>query len=366
MAWGLPHLQWKLADDGSWTEQRVRHVEKTSFHLRLAKFKLLFRCIMRCCHDKVTDMVPYTHLAFLTRFKVFFSSDIKKCVNDQNALDKLLVLSELFYPILVSFLFITLLVIIITFVWCILLKMLYLLWNIKSNLWRLCCERHIFQFYCDLKKRWIESCTVMVQITQDMMSSDFVLHAQKSYCKMLQVFCRGDAEIRIICVQQVCRWHRWVGPSPVPALPQPCKDIIKAQDPSLGLRVNKCSMSICTCDKYVIHLCVLKVWYINPVSSNVASPGQSTENQVTIQKHLQPAVSGRPSPAPPQASAVPAVPMVGSSVTPQAPGQQVSSMVPMQQKQNRITPIQKPQGLDPVGILQEREYRCLFLLPMGH
>uniref|UniRef100_A0A665WEQ6 SWI/SNF related, matrix associated, actin dependent regulator of chromatin, subfamily a, member 2 n=1 Tax=Echeneis naucrates TaxID=173247 RepID=A0A665WEQ6_ECHNA len=29
----------------------------------------------------------------------------------------------------------------------------------------------------------------------------------------------------------------------------------------------------------------------------------------------------------------------------------------MQQKQNRVTPIQKPQGLDPVGILQEREYR---------
>uniref|UniRef100_A0A7N8XCW7 SWI/SNF related BAF chromatin remodeling complex subunit ATPase 2 n=1 Tax=Mastacembelus armatus TaxID=205130 RepID=A0A7N8XCW7_9TELE len=29
----------------------------------------------------------------------------------------------------------------------------------------------------------------------------------------------------------------------------------------------------------------------------------------------------------------------------------------MQQKQNRITPVQKPQGLDPVGILQEREYR---------
>lgn len=32
-------------------------------------------------------------------------------------------------------------------------------------------------------------------------------------------------------------------------------------------------------------------------------------------------------------------------------------MLPIQHKQNRITPIQKPQGLDPVGILQEREYR---------
>ncbi|XP_061084017.1 transcription activator BRG1 isoform X2 [Conger conger] len=32
-------------------------------------------------------------------------------------------------------------------------------------------------------------------------------------------------------------------------------------------------------------------------------------------------------------------------------------MVPLHQKQNRITPIQKPCGLDPVEILQEREYR---------
>lgn len=32
-------------------------------------------------------------------------------------------------------------------------------------------------------------------------------------------------------------------------------------------------------------------------------------------------------------------------------------MVPLHQKQSRITPIQKPRGLDPVEILQEREYR---------
>lgn len=89
--------------------------------------------------------------------------------------------------------------------------------------------------------------------------------------------------------------------------------------------------------------------------------GQSGDNQVNAQKHLTPAPSGRPSPAPPQASPVPTVPMAGSSATPQAPGQQVSSMVQMQQKQNRVTPIQKPQGLDPVGILQEREYRCVSL-----
>ncbi|KAG5841116.1 hypothetical protein ANANG_G00196180 [Anguilla anguilla] len=40
----------------------------------------------------------------------------------------------------------------------------------------------------------------------------------------------------------------------------------------------------------------------------------------------------------------------------QLPGQP-SPMFQMQQKQNRITPIQKPQGLDPAEILQEREYR---------
>uniref|UniRef100_A0A4W6FH44 SWI/SNF related BAF chromatin remodeling complex subunit ATPase 2 n=1 Tax=Lates calcarifer TaxID=8187 RepID=A0A4W6FH44_LATCA len=87
------------------------------------------------------------------------------------------------------------------------------------------------------------------------------------------------------------------------------------------------------------------------------SDGQGAENQASAQKHLTPASSGRPSPAPPQAAAVPPGPMPGSSVTPQPPGQQVSPMLQMQQKQNRVTPIQKPQGLDPVGILQEREYR---------
>ncbi|KAL7392160.1 hypothetical protein ABVT39_020190 [Epinephelus coioides] len=86
------------------------------------------------------------------------------------------------------------------------------------------------------------------------------------------------------------------------------------------------------------------------------SDGQVGENQASAQKHLTPVASGRPSPAPPQAAPVPAGPMPGSSVTPQPPGQQVSPMLQMQ-KQNRVTPIQKPQGLDPVGILQEREYR---------
>lgn len=88
---------------------------------------------------------------------------------------------------------------------------------------------------------------------------------------------------------------------------------------------------------------------------------QAGEGQGNVQKHLSPGASGRPSPAPPQASVVPVVPMAGSSVTPQPPGQQGSPMLQMQQKQNRITPVQKPQGLDPVAILQEREYRYVFI-----
>ncbi|XP_053275912.1 probable global transcription activator SNF2L2 [Pleuronectes platessa] len=87
------------------------------------------------------------------------------------------------------------------------------------------------------------------------------------------------------------------------------------------------------------------------------SDGPGGDNQANAQKHLTQASSGRPSPAPAQAVAVPTGPMPGGPVAPQPPGQQASPMVQMQQKQNRITPIQKPHGLDPVGILQEREYR---------
>lgn len=73
------------------------------------------------------------------------------------------------------------------------------------------------------------------------------------------------------------------------------------------------------------------------------------------QKLVPPQPTGRPSPAPPS------VPPAASPVMPpqtQSPGQ--PSLPPpmmLHQKQNRITPIQKPRGLDPVEILQEREYR---------
>ncbi|XP_060711240.1 SWI/SNF related, matrix associated, actin dependent regulator of chromatin, subfamily a, member 4a isoform X5 [Hemiscyllium ocellatum] len=74
------------------------------------------------------------------------------------------------------------------------------------------------------------------------------------------------------------------------------------------------------------------------------------------QKLAPPQPTGRPSPVPP------AVPPAASPVMPpqtQSPGQpaQPAPMVQHHQKQNRITPIQKPRGLDPVELLQEREYR---------
>ncbi|KAM9587824.1 putative global transcription activator SNF2L2 isoform 3-T9 [Morphnus guianensis] len=82
------------------------------------------------------------------------------------------------------------------------------------------------------------------------------------------------------------------------------------------------------------------------------APDMSVSN--VQQKLPAPPPSGRPSPAPPATQ--PAATMPGPSV-PQPPPGQPSPIVQLQQKQNRISPIQKPQGLDPVEILQEREYR---------
>uniref|UniRef100_A0A8C0FFR0 SWI/SNF related, matrix associated, actin dependent regulator of chromatin, subfamily a, member 2 n=1 Tax=Bubo bubo TaxID=30461 RepID=A0A8C0FFR0_BUBBB len=90
--------------------------------------------------------------------------------------------------------------------------------------------------------------------------------------------------------------------------------------------------------------------------STVYDSGQAPDMSVSNaqQKLPAPPPSGRPSPAP--AAAQPAAAMPGPSV-PQPPPGQPSPIVQLQQKQNRISPIQKPQGLDPVEILQEREYR---------
>lgn len=82
---------------------------------------------------------------------------------------------------------------------------------------------------------------------------------------------------------------------------------------------------------------------------NAAAPASAP------QKLIPPQPTGRPSPAPPS------VPPAASPVMPpqtQSPGQPAQPPPMMlHPKQNRITPIQKPRGLDPVEILQEREYR---------
>ncbi|KAL6110140.1 smarca4 [Pungitius sinensis] len=92
-----------------------------------------------------------------------------------------------------------------------------------------------------------------------------------------------------------------------------------------------------------------KSWPEGPMV-NAAAPSNAP------QKLIPPQPAGRPSPAPPS------VPPAASPVIPpqtQSPGQpaQPTPMMPYHAKQNRITPIQKPCGLDPVEILQEREFR---------
>uniref|UniRef100_A0A673KW45 Probable global transcription activator SNF2L2 n=1 Tax=Sinocyclocheilus rhinocerous TaxID=307959 RepID=A0A673KW45_9TELE len=87
---------------------------------------------------------------------------------------------------------------------------------------------------------------------------------------------------------------------------------------------------------------------------------QGSETPGAQQKLLAPAPSGRPSPAPLLAPTgtqpVPSTSLTSQPQPPPGPGQP-SLIIQLQQKQNRITPIQKPQGLDPVELLQEREYR---------
>ncbi|KAG5832087.1 hypothetical protein ANANG_G00287390 [Anguilla anguilla] len=89
-----------------------------------------------------------------------------------------------------------------------------------------------------------------------------------------------------------------------------------------------------------------KTWPEGPMV-NAAAPSAAPRSS-------SPAALGPPLPAPPS---VPRLPPRHAPQT-QSPGQpsQPPSMV-LHQKQNRITPVQKPRGLDPVEILQEREYR---------
>ncbi|KAK6311884.1 hypothetical protein J4Q44_G00175480 [Coregonus suidteri] len=90
-----------------------------------------------------------------------------------------------------------------------------------------------------------------------------------------------------------------------------------------------------------------KQWAEGPMV-NASAPSSAP------QKLIPPQPTGRPSPAPPS------VPPAASPVMPpqtQSPGQpsQPPPMV-LHQKQNRITPIQRPHGLDPVEILQQRDF----------
>uniref|UniRef100_A0A9J8B3H4 SWI/SNF related BAF chromatin remodeling complex subunit ATPase 2 n=2 Tax=Cyprinus carpio TaxID=7962 RepID=A0A9J8B3H4_CYPCA len=83
-----------------------------------------------------------------------------------------------------------------------------------------------------------------------------------------------------------------------------------------------------------------------PINTSPYNRPPGSETPSAPQKLLVPAPSGRPSPAPPLAP-------TGTQPVPSNP----SLIIQLQQKQNRITLIQKPQGLDPVELLQEREYR---------
>ena len=53
----------------------------------------------------------------------------------------------------------------------------------------------------------------------------------------------------------------------------------------------------------------------------------------------------------------PAQPKLATQATQPPPSPSMQVMMTMQQKQNRITPVSKPQGLDPVELLDERENR---------
>lgn len=106
------------------------------------------------------------------------------------------------------------------------------------------------------------------------------------------------------------------------------------------------------------HLCVFCAHAVKLISSKFMSLGPMVNAAAPSnppQKLIPPQPTGRPSPAPPS------VPPAASPVMPpqtQSPGQPAQPPPMMlHQKQNRITPIQKPRGLDPVEILQEREYR---------
>lgn len=86
---------------------------------------------------------------------------------------------------------------------------------------------------------------------------------------------------------------------------------------------------------------------------NAATPSNAP------QKLIPPQPTGRPSPVPPSVPPAASPVMPPQTQSPVHPGHsaQPAPTIPLHQKHNRITPMQKPCGLDPVEILQEREYR---------
>lgn len=130
--------------------------------------------------------------------------------------------------------------------------------------------------------------------------------------------------------------------------PQVCKASPPTDPLNPGLKVSP-PQSVCVC---------LSAHTAGLTSSDSSPPGPMVNAAAPSnppQKLIPPQPTGRPSPAPPS------VPPAASPVMPpqtQSPGQPAQPPPMMlHQKQNRITPIQKPRGLDPVEILQEREYR---------
>ncbi|CAL8273596.1 unnamed protein product [Gadus morhua 'NCC'] len=75
------------------------------------------------------------------------------------------------------------------------------------------------------------------------------------------------------------------------------------------------------------------------------------------QKLLPPQPGGRPSPAPPPGPAAVAAPLMAPQTHSPGHPAQPGPVMPHHAKPNRVTPIQKPCGLDPLEILQEREIR---------
>jgi SWI/SNF-related matrix-associated actin-dependent regulator of chromatin subfamily A protein 2/4 len=94
-----------------------------------------------------------------------------------------------------------------------------------------------------------------------------------------------------------------------------------------------------------------------------AQPGQQMpqqQGQPPQSAQMMPQ-STQPSNKPPEVNAMNAPNGPRPGMAPQVPGevnhQSMQAMMALQQKQNKLTPSNKPQGIDPITALQERENR---------